>query len=140
MQPLESGVVFCLYLPMENIKDKYENLVDHIKDYVNNRIELAKLMAIEKGALGVSNAATYIMLAFLGIFFVIFFSITLAVGLGLLLGNMFLGFLIVTLIYLITAVLLFYNKQKWVIEPISNVVIKNALRDYNADKKQQEEK
>lgn len=125
---------------MENIKEKYENLVDHIKDYIHNRIELAKLMAIEKGALGVSSVATYFILAFLLLFFIIFFSISLALGLSLLIGSSFIGFSIVTLLYLITALLLFYNKEKWIIEPISNVVIKNALKDYNAQNKQTEEK
>jgi hypothetical protein len=125
---------------MENIKEKYDNLVDHIKDYVNNRIELAKLMAIEKGATGVSNAAAYFIVGFLGLIVFIFFSITLALGIAELLGSGFAGFLAVTLLYLITALLLFFNRQKWVIEPISNVFIRSALKDYNDQNKQQEEK
>jgi hypothetical protein len=125
---------------MEDIKDKYGSLVSHIQDYVNNQIELTKLMAIEKGATGISNAVAYIVLAFLGLFFIIFFSISLAIGLSLLTGSNLIGFSIVTFIYLITALLLFFNKEKWMIEPISNVFIKNALKDYNNQNKQQEEK
>ncbi|MBA3900443.1 MAG: phage holin family protein [Bacteroidetes bacterium] len=125
---------------MEDIKEKYGSLLEHIQDYINNRVELVKLMAIEKGAFGISNAAAFFILAFLGLFFIIFLSITLAIGLSLLIGSSLIGFLIVTFIYLITAILLFYNKQKWMIEPISNTFIKNALQDYNNQNKQHEEK
>jgi hypothetical protein len=125
---------------MEDIKDKYSSLVDHVQDYINNQIELAKLMAIEKVAIGISNAVTFTVLAFLGLFFIIFFSITLAIGLSMLLGSYLMGFLIVTLLYLILALLLLFNKQKWMIEPISNKIIKNALEDYNNQNKQQQEK
>jgi hypothetical protein len=125
---------------MENIKEKYSSLVDHVQDYINNQIELAKLMAIEKVAVGISNAVTLTVIAFLGLFFIIFFSITLAIGLSLLVGSSLLGFLIVTLLYLFLALLLLFNKQKWMIEPISNKIIKNALEDYNNQNKQQEEK
>jgi hypothetical protein len=119
---------------MENIKEKYDALVDHVKEYVSNRIELAKLMAIEKSALGISNAATYFILAFLMLFFIIFISVTLAIGLSAWLGSGVLGFLIVALIYFFTALILFIKREKWVIEPISNIVIKSALKDYNPEK------
>ncbi len=124
---------------MENIKNKIGSLVDRIEDYFNNHIEFTKLIAIEKGATGVSNAATFFILGFLGVIFIIFFSISLAIGLSMLLGSNLLGFLIVTFLYFIVILLLFYNREKWIIEPLSNVFIKNALKDYNDQNKQQQE-
>lgn len=121
---------------MENIKPKFESLVDHLKEYVHNKIELAKLMAIEKSATGISNAATYFLLAFLMLFFIIFISVTLAIGLSAWIGSSVIGFLIVALLYLFTALLLFWKREKWVIEPISNVFIKSVLKDYNPENDQ----
>lgn len=121
----------CFLFCMENIKPKFDLLVDHIKEYVNNRIEITRLIAIEKGAAGMSNAVSWLVLAFLFLFFIVFISFTLAIVLSMLIGNGYSGFLIVSLLYLTVGLILFWKKEKWIIEPISNLFIKNIFKDYN---------
>lgn len=121
----------CFLFCMENIKPKFDLLVDHIKEYVNNRIEITRLIAIEKGTAGMSNAISWLVLAFLFLFFIVFISFTLAIVLSMLIGNGYSGFLIVSLLYLTAGLILFWKKEKWIIEPISNLFIKNIFKDYN---------
>ncbi|HET6244737.1 MAG: phage holin family protein [Bacteroidetes bacterium] len=116
---------------MEDIKPKLDTLVDHIRAYINNRIEIARLMAIEKGALVISNVVSTFVLGLLFLFFIIFISITIAFVLSLLIGINYIGFLIVSVIYLLAALLLLWRRDKWMIEPISNVFIRSVMQDNN---------
>ncbi|MDQ3193291.1 MAG: phage holin family protein [Bacteroidota bacterium] len=116
---------------MENIKPKFDTLIDHIKEYIKNQIEIARLTAIEKGALGISSIISCFLLGFLFLFFIIFISITLAFVLSEIIGINYMGFLIVSVIYLTAALLLLWRREKWMIEPISNVFIKSVLKDNN---------
>jgi hypothetical protein len=114
---------------MEPIKPKVDNLSDDIKDYINNRIETVKLMAIEKGVSGASSVIYIVVVALLSFFFLIFISLTFAYALSGLIGQAYSGFLIVAGIYLLAVVVLFIKGREWFKDPVSNIFVRNIFKD-----------
>ena len=101
----------------------------HIKDFIKTKIAYFKLVAIDSGASAASALILGIGLFFFGIFFIIFLSIAGAIGIGYLVNNMALGFLIVALLYLLLAVLLFVMRKTLITKPITSALINTFAND-----------
>ena len=104
-----------------------QHILDHIQAYVQNHIELAKLISLKKALGGISGVFAAIILVFFFLFFVIFASITIALVCSYLIGTAYSGFLIVTLLYLIVGVFLLWKNDKLIRQPISNLFIKQIF-------------
>ncbi len=107
-------------------KEKFNNLKDQAKEYVQTRIDIAVLSAVKGGSMAAGNAALYLMLALFGFFFLLFISIAAGFALSQWLDSRFAGFLIVGGFYLILSVIFFMFKSKLVVGPVSNAIV-NAL-------------
>lgn len=115
---------------MENIEDKNkESLTDKISDYIDTRIKLVKLTAVESLVTGIASAVSGIVLLFLGLFAVLFLSLALGFLLSELIGNTYAGFFIVSFIYILLAVIIFYSKDKLLETPIINKLIVKLLKE-----------
>lgn len=119
---------------MEENKEKdIEGIFLDAKEYIDTRIEYAKLSAIEKGAKIfadlITNGAVIIcfLLAFL------FGTFTLALFLSDILGNYTRGFGCVAGIYVILAIILFLIKDKFIEPGLINLFISKYF-DKVADK------
>lgn len=119
---------------MEENKEKdIEGIFLDAKEYIDTRIEYAKLSAIEKGAKIfadlITNGAVIIcfLLAFL------FGTFTLALFLSDILGNYTRGFGCVAGIYVILAIILFLIKDKFIEPGLINLFIRKYF-DKVADK------
>lgn len=110
-------------------KMKIENLASHVKEYAEERMNLIMLSLQEKTAKVISGTAAVLILIVLGIFTMAFLSFALAWFIGQLIGQAFLGFLIVGGIYLIAAVLLWMNREKWISLPVMNLFLKHISDD-----------
>ncbi len=93
-------------------------LKDNVKDYIETRIDIMKLQAINKGAPVISGAITGIAVAFLGIFIIMFLSFSAAYAISDATDKPFLGFLIVAGFYILLAVLVIVLKDKLLTMPI----------------------
>ena len=104
-----------------------ESLFSQSKDYVENRIELLKLKAVDKTANVFSAVVSGV------IFFVIFFiffvvlNIGLALWIGDLVGKSFLGFLLLAAFYLIIGLVLFAGRNKWLKSTFTGIIIRKFL-------------
>ncbi|BAU52220.1 phage holin family protein [Mucilaginibacter gotjawali] len=113
---------------MEAKNDTPPPLIDQLKDYAETRIKLAKYQAIEGGttiAAGlISDLVTIIsmVLAFL------FASFTLALYLGSLFHAWWMGFGCVSVLYLIIALAIKYNKKR-LEKPIVDAFIQKIFKD-----------
>jgi hypothetical protein len=111
-----------------NTTESIKTLVDQSKDFLETKIELTKLKAIDKSADVVSTAIVMVAIIFLGSLFVIFTSIALALMLGNWLGSAHYGFLIIGAIYGLILLVIFLQKEKWIKTPIANGLINKMLK------------
>src|SRR5712675_2388970 len=106
-----------------NTTESIKSLVDQSKEFLETKIELTKLKAIDKSADVLSTAIVMISIIFLGSLFVIFISIAAALMLGNRLGSAHYGFLLVGAVYGLLLLLIFLKKDKWIKTPIANGLI-----------------
>jgi hypothetical protein len=112
---------------MEKAFAKVEELADTVKDYVNTRIESAKLNIAEKSSAVIANlVAGLIVVSFFMLFF-LFGSIALAFGLGEWIGKTWSGFLIVAGLYLLIGLVVWTARVKIIQLPIMNALIKQLF-------------
>jgi hypothetical protein len=105
-----------------------EEFIDNTKDYIDTRIKLAKLTLIEKGALIFAGLVSHVLgLIFLVLAF-LFCSLALGFYISELLGNTYGGFFIVSLFYLVLAIIIYSIKDKYLEKPIVNSVIKKMFK------------
>ena len=104
-----------------------ESLLEKIKDYVETRIELLKLKAIDKSSGVISSILSFVVLAVFSLFFLILMSIGLALWIGDLLGKSYYGFFIVAFVYIIIGLVIFFGRKKWVKPPVEKIMINSFL-------------
>lgn len=102
-------------------------LYEKAKNYAELNIELAKLRAIEKTADIVSSILSKLMVSVGVIMFFLFLNISFSLYLGDVLGKDYLGFLVVSGIYLLITILLNTYKNKLVKLPVTNLIIAKLL-------------
>ena len=108
---------------MEKIFHKAEELAGNVKDYVNIRLDAAKLQAAEKTSSIIANLAGRLIVAFIFLLFIIFAGIALAFGLGEWLGKIWAGFIIVSFLYLALGMIVWNMRRKIIQLPVMNAFI-----------------
>jgi len=110
------------------------------ENYIQNRLLLLKLQAVEK--ISKLSAAMFagLLIGVVGCFIILFLSILLAWLFAEVLGNVFLGFGIISAFYIIVLVLMVIFRKNVLQKTITNTVIniffeKNANHD-NSDSEQ----
>lgn len=86
---------------------RFEGFAQNVKEYVENRIAIAKLEAKQKVADVASTLAALIPAALFGLFALTFLSLALAMAINVWLDSAVWGFLIVGVLYLIGAYAMF---------------------------------
>lgn len=102
---------------------KVEELALHIKAYIQTEIELIKLLFAEKLSKILSNFLAIMVLIWLLLIGILFASLSLAFFIGERLGKMSTGFIIVSLIYLLLAVVIWYLRERIIRIPILNGIL-----------------
>jgi len=108
---------------MENTFSRVEELVDSVKEYLNNRIDQVKLAAAEKASEVMSNILAAVVVAVVFFFFFIFSSMALAYGLGAWIGKTWAGFAIVAGIHLLTGLVVWSARGRLIRLPIMNALL-----------------
>lgn len=112
---------------MENQSTPVESLIDRVKSYVETRIDLLRLKAIDKSSSFLSLLLSMIVVILVSFISVMMISVGLALLLGDWLGKSYYGFFIVGGIYLITGLVLYSLRDKLLRSPIANSMIKNLM-------------
>ena len=108
---------------------KNPSITEQIKEYVETRIKLIKYKAIDQATNIAASVIAYTILAVLGLLILMFASVTLALGLGSLIGSYWTGFGCVTLIYIILAVLVLALKAKYIEAPLIGFFISKLFKN-----------
>lgn len=120
---------------MSEVKDHFDILITNIKDYVNTNIQLVKLKVTDKSSEAIGGITAIVIVAFIMMLFVVFLSTALAILISNLLNSPSSGFFIIAGVYLIIGILLFANREKWIITPLGNAMIKSMMKEEGDDKK-----
>jgi len=123
---------------MQDNKEKnIEDILSDAKDYIETRIEYARLQMVEKASKIFADLLTSATVTIcFGLAF-LFGSITLALFLSDVLGSFSMGFGCVSLIYLIVAIVVYLTKDKYIEKAIVNMAIRKYFNKL-ADKEDEE--
>jgi uncharacterized membrane protein YqjE len=114
---------------MSDTIDKIEGLTEHVKEFVNTRVELAKLRIAEKTSLVIGNIIAVGVVAVLFLFVIVFGSFAGAWVLGDWIGMRYAGFLIVAGFYLLVAIIVWFARQRLIRFPVMNAIIRQLHKD-----------
>ena len=108
-----------------------QKVFDKVKEYVKVRTELSILTALDKGTQLFANLLTDGLVLILIILAGLFGSLALCFYLSELMGNSYVGFLIVAGIYLLGALILISIKDNYLEKRIINRLIAKFFKDKN---------
>lgn len=114
---------------MSDLTSILSRMFQHAKEYVDVRIELFKLEAVERNARIISSAIAAVIISLAAIFAAMFLSIAAAFWLGTICGAAYLGFLIIGGLYFLIAILVYFNHSKWIKSRIQNIIIHQYFKD-----------
>ncbi len=112
---------------MDNNPGTFESLYEDAGNYLDTKIELLKLKAVDKTTDLTSSLIARICMLVTVMFAIIIFSIGLSLWIGEIVGKVYLGFFIVAAVYFVLALLLKLFKKSWIKEPLSSMLIKKML-------------
>ncbi len=105
-------------------KNKIESLFECTSTYIDTRLELVKLNAIKKLSESIAIISTKVIIAAILFLFLLMLNIGIALWLGNILGKIYYGFFIISIIYFLIGMLVYINKDKWLKVSIINSIIK----------------
>ena len=111
----------------ENPLNSIEALWQKISSYLETKILLLKLQAIDKSSAIIASIVSKLILLLAVIFFLFLINIGIALWIGSLLGKLYYGFFILAGFYIIVALLLYVFRKKLLKEPINNFLIKELF-------------
>src|SRR3954453_969712 len=112
----------------EQESDFFTDTINLLKQYISDRITLVKLQSIEKISTLAASIASGVTLAVLGLFFLIFFSITLGFLFASWLDSNTAGFGIVAGIYLLLIIIIVVFGKKIFGNLITKKIIQNSFK------------
>jgi Protein of unknown function (DUF1469). len=114
-------------IAMENQSSPVESLIDRVKSYVETRVDLLKLKGIDKSSSFLSLLISILVVILISFIALMLLSVGIALLLGDLLGKTYYGFFIVAVLYFITGLVMYSNRDKWLKKPIANSMIKKLI-------------
>ena len=113
---------------MDNTATNIELLYDKAKKYTETSMELFRLNAIDKTADVSSSLMARMAIVMVVAMFTLFINIGISLFIGKMMGEYYLGFMIVSLFYLIVAIVLYLFSNRLIKIPITNLVIEKLLK------------
>jgi len=102
-------------------------MIDLLRKYIDNRLQLIKLELISVLANVASGLISSFFLLAMGLIILIMFNFALAFYLGSLFENQALGFLIVGLVYVVLFLLYYYFGRKSVDKNVKDKIVKSIF-------------
>src|SRR3954468_8185198 len=106
-------------------KTQVELLLVHLRDFLKESFNLLVLNTYEKVSRIISGITSVLLIGTLLGFILLFISIGLALWIGRLMNESFVGFFIVGGIYLLMALIFYSNRSRWIQTSIIDVMLKN---------------
>jgi hypothetical protein len=113
---------------MQNQSASIEDLFHKTGEYIETRVELVRLKAIDKSSEIVSSITASLVVLLIVMLCVFTFTIGIALWLGEVLGKSFYGFFAVALFYAIVALVFYLLRSKWIKTPITKMIIDKVIK------------
>lgn len=113
----------------ETLTNTVESFLDRIDSYSRTTFELSKLRLLETTAAVVTSLIPRLSAILMLAMFIFVLSMGFALFLGELLGKIYYGLFIVALFYLVAGLFIHFFLHGWIKKPISDLIIKQALRE-----------
>src|SRR5947199_243260 len=114
---------------MEENKTDAEDILHHIRDYFKTLYRLTTLSLTEKASITIGEITFVIVLTIFFCFFLLFGSIALAFVLASYLGSKWAGFLVVSGLYLVLILILWFTRKVFIEKYLINFYIQLFLKD-----------
>ena len=101
-----------------------ETLKENVEDYIETKIDVIKLKAIDKTGSAVSGAIVGAAMALLGMFVLVFLSFSAAFAVAEITGRNSLGFLAIAVFYGLVGAVIVVFKEKLITMRIINALMK----------------
>ncbi len=112
--------------------NKVEKFLTDVKEYAEVRFDMVSLNIQDKFSDIVSSLVSIVVLSVLALLILLFAGLGAAIWLGEYLNNPPVGFFCITGFYVLLALVLFFNRERWIKFPIMNSLIKKIhLNDEN---------
>ncbi len=111
------------------ISENFSALTENVKDYVNLRIDLAKLIITEKLAKLVSFFLIAVIFFILAMFLLLFLSLAFVYWFGADIGPAWLGALIIAALYILGGVVIYVKRHEFFINPLVTELTKILMED-----------
>jgi len=105
-----------------------ESLFEKAQSFGKTTLELTKLKVLETSTIVATSLITRISIIIVISMFLLLFNIGLSLFLGELFGKLYYGFFIVAAFYLLAGILFYFYLHKWIKNPVSDLIIKQALQ------------
>jgi hypothetical protein len=118
---------------MEETFGKVEELADNLKEYAEIRVEEAKLKIAERSSGLIANLMAGLLVRVGVVLAIMFAGLSVAIALGGWWGMPALGFLVVSVIYLIIAWIVWSRREKYIRIPMMNSILKHLTKKGEED-------
>ena len=118
---------------MEETFVKVEELADNLKEYAEIRVEEAKLKIAERSSGLIANLMAGLLVRVGVVLSIMFAGLAVAIFLGEWWGRPALGFLIVSIIYLIVAWIVWTLRERFIRIPMMNSIMKHLTKKSEED-------
>ncbi len=112
---------------MDNQPNTVETLFKKTGDYLEGRIDLMKLQAVNKTSEIVSSLVSNVIILLIVILMLLILNIGIAFWLGDITGKTYYGFFIVSAFYLVLGLVLYTSRDKWLKIPVQDKMVKRML-------------
>ena len=110
-------------------KSKIEKIYERVEQFALTSIELYKLKAWQKAAEIATTVATSLLMGVFGLLFLLFVSVGLAVYLGEIMGRMHYGFMVVSGIYLLLAIIVYALRARVLKDKLNTYIVRKIFKD-----------
>ncbi len=112
----------------EDAIDSVEELFQRTGEYLETRVDLVKLKAIDKSSDVISSLAAFVAIILVFLLFILSVNIGVAIWLGDLLGKTFYGVFIVGGFYVIVGWILYLFRDRWLKSPVSKLISEKVIK------------
>jgi len=112
---------------MEENTNLIESLLEKASDYGKTSYELVKLNAIDKTSNGISSFFPSAVVVLVLSSVLLFFNLGMAFWIGNMVGELFLGFFIVSAFYALVTIILYFGMRKWLKRIFYDYMVRHLL-------------
>jgi len=109
--------------------ESVSTLSDHVKEYINLRVDLIRLILVEKMSRLTSLLLLFILFLILLMFAAVFLGLAFVLWFGNSIGPMWAGALIVVGVLLLKGILLYIFRRRFLLNPVIKQLSKIILED-----------